>query len=72
MAPMSAVVCPSWRACLSAIPGMPIAEQRRAGVLIGRDYPAPVDDHAERRARALALYSERRLAIKSDDQTTET
>jgi deoxyribodipyrimidine photolyase len=51
---------------------MPIAEQRRAGVLIGRDYPAPVVDHAERRARALALYSERRLAIKSDDQTTET
>jgi deoxyribodipyrimidine photo-lyase len=35
---------------------MPIAEQRRAGVLIGRDYPAPVVDHAERRARALALY----------------
>jgi deoxyribodipyrimidine photo-lyase len=35
---------------------MPIAEQRRTGVLIGRDYPPPIDDHAERRARALALY----------------
>jgi deoxyribodipyrimidine photo-lyase len=35
---------------------MPIAAQRRAGVLIGRDYPAPIVDHAERRVRALELY----------------
>ena len=35
---------------------MPYAEQQRCGVIIGRDYPAPVVDHAERRARALALY----------------
>lgn len=35
---------------------MPRAEQQRCGVIIGRDYPAPVVDHAERRARALALY----------------
>lgn len=35
---------------------MPRAEQQRCGVVIGRDYPAPIVDHAERRMRALALY----------------
>ncbi len=35
---------------------MPPAEQQRCGVVIGRDYPAPIVDHAERRMRALALY----------------
>ncbi|GAB4202704.1 MAG: deoxyribodipyrimidine photo-lyase [Roseiflexaceae bacterium] len=35
---------------------MPPDEQRRAGVQIGRDYPAPVVDHAARRDRALAMY----------------
>jgi deoxyribodipyrimidine photo-lyase len=31
-------------------------EQQAAGVVIGRDYPAPVVDHAAARARALALF----------------
>jgi deoxyribodipyrimidine photo-lyase len=31
-------------------------EQRKAGCLIGRDYPAPIVDHREERERALALY----------------
>jgi deoxyribodipyrimidine photo-lyase len=31
-------------------------EQQAAGVVIGRDYPAPVVDHAAARQRALALY----------------
>lgn len=35
---------------------MPRAEQQRCGVVVGRDYPAPIVDHAERRMRALALY----------------
>jgi deoxyribodipyrimidine photo-lyase len=41
---------------------MPIAEQRRAGVLLGRDYPMPIVDHAERRTRALALYRSQKTA----------
>ena len=32
------------------------AEQREAGCAIGRDYPAPVVDHAEERRRALERY----------------
>ena len=35
---------------------MPALEQQMAGCTIGRDYPAPIVDHAERRARALAIY----------------
>ncbi len=35
---------------------MPAAEQARCGVIIGRDYPAPIVDHATQRNRALALY----------------
>ncbi|MGQ9548734.1 MAG: cryptochrome/photolyase family protein [Roseiflexus sp.] len=35
---------------------MPRIEQQRYGVIIRRDYPAPIVDHAERRARALVLY----------------
>ena len=31
-------------------------EQRRAGVAIGRDYPAPLVEHAVQRARALAMF----------------
>lgn len=31
-------------------------QQQAAGVVIGRDYPAPVVDHAEARLRALGLY----------------
>lgn len=37
---------------------MPAAEQRRAGCEVGRDYPAPIVDHATQRARALALFRE--------------
>ena len=35
---------------------MPPAVQQAAGCLIGRDYPAPVVDHAVQRTKALALY----------------
>jgi deoxyribodipyrimidine photo-lyase len=35
---------------------LPAAMQQARGVLIGRDYPAPVVDHALARNRALALY----------------
>ena len=35
---------------------MPIDEQRRAGCLISKDYPAPIVDHAWARQRALAAY----------------
>ena len=37
---------------------MPVAEQQRAGCLIGRDYPAPVVEHAAQRLRALALFKQ--------------
>ena len=32
------------------------AEQERAGCVIGRDYPAPIVDHATQRGSALALF----------------
>ena len=32
------------------------SEQREARCVIGRDYPAPVVDHAAQREKALALY----------------
>jgi deoxyribodipyrimidine photo-lyase len=35
---------------------MPPLEQQAAGCIVGRDYPAPVVDHAVQRERALALY----------------
>lgn len=35
---------------------MPPSEQQRCGVVIGRDYPAPIVDHTERRMHAQALY----------------
>lgn len=35
---------------------LPPLEQQAAGCVIGRDYPTPVVDHAERRLRALAIY----------------
>ncbi len=47
---------------------MPGAEQIRAGVQIGRDYPTPIVDHATQRARALALY---RTASRPNDAATE-
>jgi deoxyribodipyrimidine photo-lyase len=36
---------------------MPIDVQRQAGCVIGRDYPAPIVDHAQARRRALARYA---------------
>jgi deoxyribodipyrimidine photo-lyase len=35
---------------------MPAAEQRRTGCVIGRNYPAPIVDHAIQRVQALALF----------------
>jgi deoxyribodipyrimidine photo-lyase len=35
---------------------MSVAEQQRAGCVIGRDYPVPVVDHAVQRGLALALF----------------
>ena len=35
---------------------MPAAEQKRIGVVVGSDYPAPIADHATQRAQALALF----------------
>ncbi len=35
---------------------MPAAEQQRASIQIGRDYPAPIVDHARQREQALAIY----------------
>ncbi len=36
---------------------MPLAEQERCGVFIGKQYPSPVVDHALARAQTLALYA---------------
>jgi deoxyribodipyrimidine photo-lyase len=36
---------------------MPVADQVRLGCVIGRDYPAPVVDHAQARLRTLLRYS---------------
>lgn len=37
---------------------MPASEQRRAGCIIGSDYPAPIIDHAFARQRTLAAYAQ--------------
>ena len=37
---------------------MPPIDQAAAGVIVGRDYPAPVVDHASARAIALQLYAD--------------
>ena len=39
-----------------------LAEQQAVGCVIGRDYPAPVVEHAVQRDKALALYGARRRA----------
>jgi deoxyribodipyrimidine photo-lyase len=39
---------------------MPPLEQQAAGCVVGRDYPAPVVDHAAQRVRALALFKSAR------------
>ncbi len=36
---------------------MPLSEQSRAGCVIGKDYPAPIIDHAFARERTLAAYA---------------
>ena len=35
---------------------MPALEQQAAEVIIGRDYPLPIVDHAAQREKALAMY----------------
>ncbi|MDP2143336.1 MAG: deoxyribodipyrimidine photo-lyase [Gallionella sp.] len=37
---------------------MPAAEQQRCNIAVGRDYPAPIVDHALARIKTLALYKE--------------
>lgn len=37
---------------------MALDEQRRSGIEIGRDYPAPIVDHAAARARTLAMFKQ--------------
>jgi deoxyribodipyrimidine photo-lyase len=44
---------------------MPLDVQRRAGCVIGRDYPGPIVDHAEARREALARYGAARDAGSS-------
>jgi deoxyribodipyrimidine photo-lyase len=39
---------------------MPTAIQQQAGVILGRDYPLPMVDHAEQRVLALAMYEKAR------------
>ena len=46
---------------------LPAAEQRRLGVRIGRDYPAPIVEHAARREQALAMYRAVRAAHAQPD-----
>jgi deoxyribodipyrimidine photo-lyase len=41
---------------------MSAAAQAASGCRIGVDYPAPIVDHAEARARALAVYGETKAA----------
>jgi deoxyribodipyrimidine photolyase len=49
---------------------MPVAEQQRANIQIGRDYPAPIVDHARQRERALAMY--RMARTKNKAQSTHS
>ena len=52
--------CPSWRDVplerLAEPWAMTDAEQEAAGCVIGRDYPAPIVDHAAERERAMERY----------------
>ena len=43
---------------------MPAAEQQRTNIQIGRDYPAPIVDHAYQREQALAMYRATRTKNK--------
>ena len=37
---------------------MPASEQQSCGVVTGKDYPAPVVDHALARSKTLALFKD--------------
>jgi deoxyribodipyrimidine photo-lyase len=45
---------------------MPPDEQRRAGCVIGRDYPAPIVDHAAQRELALGLFRQGAQGAEGD------
>lgn len=53
-----------WVPELAAVPGdyihqpwlMPVEEQRRLGMLVGKNYPAPIVDHRQIKERTLAAY----------------
>jgi deoxyribodipyrimidine photo-lyase len=45
---------------------LPASEQQRLGCVIGRDYPAPVVDHAVQRKLALALFKQAAQPLDSD------
>ena len=42
---------------------LPPSDQRRAGCVIGQDYPAPIVDHAWARERTLAAYAQAKEAL---------
>lgn len=42
------------------------AEQKRIGVVVGSDYPAPIVDHAVQRVQALALFKSRGASTPAD------
>jgi deoxyribodipyrimidine photo-lyase len=43
---------------------MPASEQQRCGLIIGKDYPSPIVDHALARIKTLALYQEANSLIQ--------
>jgi len=45
---------------------MPLEVQRKAGCIIGQDYPTPIVDHAWARERALAAYARARSEFVGD------
>jgi len=45
---------------------VPASIQRTKGVVVGRDYPAPIVDHARARRQALALFEAARAAAASE------
>jgi deoxyribodipyrimidine photo-lyase len=48
---------------------MPLAHQRACGVQIGKDYPAPLVDHAQARRRTLEIYGELRARHTTSGKT---
>ncbi|MCI0478618.1 MAG: FAD-binding domain-containing protein [Anaerolineales bacterium] len=51
------------REYIHALLTMPREIARRAGVEIGKDYPAPIVEHAVQRERALALYRKKGIVV---------